>query len=172
MKIFAPIQLQFILFLLASLALTKQVHAQVYTKGLLLKGRILTVERTDSANISAGKGDSISIPLSNATVQLLSVPDSAFAAGGISDKEGKFQLFYTRKRQGVNHLLVKVSYLGMESYQRELRTSMKEQEADLGDITLRPKAMTLQEAQIVGELKKMYMKGDTLIYNTDAYEMP
>lgn len=172
MKVFAPIQLQFILFLLASLALTKQVHAQVYTKGLLLKGRILTVERTDSANIAAGKGDSISIPLSNATVQLLSVPDSAFAAGGISDKEGKFQLFYTRKRQGVNHLLVKVSYLGMESYQRELRTSLKEQEADLGDITLRPKAMTLQEAQIVGELKKMYMKGDTLIYNTDAYEMP
>ncbi len=112
------------------------------------------------------------MPLSNATVQLLLLPDSTFATGGITNQEGNFRLFHFRKKQGVNHLLLKVSYLGMGTYQQELRVTMKEQEIDLGDIMLRPKAMTMQEAQIVGELKKMYMKGDTLIYNTDAYEMP
>lgn len=185
-----------ILFLLASFTLAGQVSAQVYGS-LLLKGRVVVVEEAGSATTKASSNgnakqpvnkqtnasqpqqrnadiqtNSNGMPLSNATVQLLLLPDSTFSNGGITNQEGNFRLLHFRRKQGVNHLLLKVSYLGMGTYQQELRVSMKEQEVDLGDITLRPKAMTMQEARIVGELKKMYMKGDTLIYNTDAYEMP
>ncbi len=147
-------------------AATAQAQTKAYTPFVRLNGRVLTAESGDSITVKTAQ------PLSDATVQLFTLPDSTFATGAVSDKEGKFRLLYFPKKQRMNHLLLKVSYLGMESYQRKLTTSLKDQEVNLGDITLHPKSMTLEEAQIVGELKKMYMRGDTLIYNTDAYNMP
>lgn len=138
------------------------VQAQYYTRRLELTGRVLAAAQADSADV----------PLADATVQLLNLPDSTFAAGGVSDKEGGFRLFCMRKREGVNRFLLKVSFLGMETYQKELRTTIKDSKWEQGTIVLHPKSMTMQEMQIVGELKKMCMKGDTLVYNTDAYKMP
>lgn len=158
-----------LLLCMVNLLNISQACAQIYGRGVLLKGRILA-ENNDSASISVKQ--QAAMPLSNATVQLLALPDSTFAAGGISNSEGYFRVFFARKQLGISRFLLKISYLGMETWQQELHASVKEGEMELGNLTLHPKVMTMQEAQIVGELKKMYMKGDTLVYNTDAYKMP
>lgn len=121
---------------------------------------------------STEENDSISRPVENATVQLLHLPDSAYIVGGISNKEGRFRLLLSRQTAENKHLLLKISYLGMETYYREINVAVNTQNLNVGNVTLASKAMNLQEAQIVGELKKMYMRGDTLIYNTDAFKMP
>lgn len=41
-----------------------------------------------------------------------------------------------------------------------------------GDFVLKPKSLTMEEVQVVAELKKMFMSGDTLIYNTEAFKVP
>lgn len=118
------------------------------------------------------ENDSIYRPVESATVQLLHLPDSAYAAGSITNKEGVFRLFFYRTTTSTRNLLLKISYLGMNTYYKEVRVALNSSELDMGKVLLTPKTMSLQEAQIVGELKKMYMRGDTLVYNTDAFKMP
>ena len=118
------------------------------------------------------ENDSIYRPVESATVQLLHLPDSTYAAGSITNKEGVFRLFFYRTTTSTRNLLLKISYLGMNTYYKEVHAALNNSELDMGKVLLTPKTMSLQEAQIVGELKKMYMRGDTLVYNTDAFKMP
>ncbi len=45
-------------------------------------------------------------------------------------------------------------------------------EVRMDSAVLHSRPVTLEEAQIIGELKKMYQRGDTTVFNVDAYEMP
>jgi hypothetical protein len=42
----------------------------------------------------------------------------------------------------------------------------------LDSVILRSNPLTTQEVEIVAELQRMYQRGDTIIFNADAYEMP
>lgn len=149
-----------ILALLWSGSFTLASHAQIQTARIY--GSVYAREENDT----------VFRPLENATVQLLLLPDSAYAAGGITSKEGKFLLFYHRRATSVRNVLLKVSHLGMKTCYKKVRLLPNNSELDVGRVELLPQTMTLHEAQIVGELKKMYMQGDTLVYNTDAFKMP
>ena len=43
---------------------------------------------------------------------------------------------------------------------------------ELDSIVLRSNPLTTEEVEIVAELQRMYQRGDTVIFNADAYEMP
>ena len=45
-------------------------------------------------------------------------------------------------------------------------------QVDVDSIVLRCRPMTTEEVQIVGELTRMYVSGDTTVFNVDAFEMP
>lgn len=117
--------------------------------------------------------------MEKASLRLFALPDSISLVNGLTGKEGGFMIFANLKRIYTKFAL-KVSALGMNDtiivYDRKDALKKKSLESaaikDFGTIVLSEKTMTLEEVKVVSELKKMFMKGDTLIYNTDAFKMP
>ena len=69
---------------------------------------------------------------------------------------------------------MKDTILLFDRYSKEQQSKEKNMQGykDFGAIVLKEKTLSLEELKVVGELKKMFLKGDTLIYNTDAFKMP
>ena len=118
--------------------------------------------------------------VSNASIKLLSSQDSIKLTETVSYKEGSFTLCSTLNKN-YKKLLIKVSAIGMKDtillfdrYSKEQQSKEKKMQGykDFGAIVLKEKTLSLEELKVVGELKKMFLKGDTLIYNTDAFKMP
>ena len=85
------------------------------------------------------ENDSIYRPVESATVQLLHLPDSTYAAGSITNKEGVFRLFFYRTTTSTRNLLLKISYLGMNTYYKEVHAALNNSELDMGKVLLTPK---------------------------------
>ena len=98
-------------------------------------------------------------PAAQATVQLLSLPDSAYAAGIASSNQGWFTL-------------PKVSYIGFRTKLVPVQLSANATDKKLGTITLDPDAVMLKEAVITAEAPQVVVKEDTLEYNSTAYRTP
>ena len=117
--------------------------------------------------------------LQGANIKVTCVADSTVNGGAAAFDKGGFQVGFTsRTRLKDPRLHVVVSYLGMQSYDKIL-TPVKSKEngidkftLSLDSIVLQGNPVTLAEAEVVAELKRMYQKGDTVIFNADAYEMP
>ena len=69
-----------------------------------------------------------------------------------------------------------ITYVGMDTLDC-VRPAVKTQdeygaayEVRLDCVVLHSHPITLEETQIIGELKKMYQKGDTTVFNVDAYD--
>lgn len=68
-------------------------------------------------------------------------------------------------------LLFRASYIGMETYEKTIKASRTLSFPGIDKLVLKPKSLTMEEVQVVAELKKMFMSGDTLVYNTDAFKV-
>ena len=104
------------------------------------------------------------MPVQKATVQLFT-SDSTFLRGTVTTDNGDFTLYADRKGQ----YKLTVSSLGYESL--TVPVNVKGRSTQLG--TLRVKGDTLQiaELQVTGNLPKVQVVEDTVIYNADAYKM-
>ena len=108
------------------------------------------------------KGDKS--PVVQATVQLLSLPDSAMVVGNVTDLDGRFKI---EARPG--KYVLKVSFVGYLSYLKECQFAAGKSPVNLGDIQLASDAIMLQEAVVVAEAPQVTVSGDTLGYNASAY---
>ena len=103
-----------------------------------------------------------------ANIALIQLPDSTFVTGAVSDEQGKFTCSFSHKK---NHsYLFKVSYTGCSPVFKTI-TSQSDT-VRLGTIKLKENALHLKEIVVVAPLKAMEQKGDTTIYNVDAYPTP
>lgn len=118
--------------------------------------------------------------VTNASVKLLTSKDSIRLSETVTNVKGYF-FFTTNLNKNYKKLLIKVSAIGMKDttllfdrYSKEQQSKEKNMQGykDFGAIVLKEKTLSLEELKVVGELKKMFLKGDTLIYNTDAFKMP
>jgi len=126
--------------------------------------------------------------LPNANIQIVCLNDTSVSSVAVSDKKGHFAQYLSvlkkriKKKEGLK-VALKVSYVGYETYVKELKAkeryydeNHKEYgsifEANADTIVLKSMPMSTEEVQIVGELKRMYESGDTTIFNVDAFEMP
>lgn len=159
-------------------------HAQIYSgeignAGIIygiprnyvkLMGRVVTLnsETNDTSVVT------------NASVKLLTSKDSIRLSETVTNAKGYF-LFMTNLNKDYKKLLIKVSAIGMKDtilvYDRFTKDKKHKKDdyegvKDFGAIVLKEKTLSLEELKVVGELKKMFLKGDTLIYNTDAFKMP
>ena len=98
--------------------------------------------------------DEKSQPLPYANVVLLSLPDSAFVAGTVSDESGAFTL-----RSEKPELLLRVSSIGYATLYNKV------EKADLGTLQLMPDAQLLGEVVVKGDLPITRMHGDALVTN-------
>lgn len=122
-----------ILFFLLCLCAASILPAQTYT------GKV-----TDEKNQ----------PLPYANVVLLSLPDSAFVTGTVSDESGAFTL-----RSDKPDLLLRVSSIGYTTLYNKV------EKADMGILQLMPDALLLGEVVVKGNLPVTRMHGDALVTN-------
>ena len=90
-------------------------------------------------------------PMPYVNVVMLSMPDSTYVQGGITDEQGTFKLTALQ-----NGGLVKISYIGYQTLY--INSSV----VDLGTITLLPEATLLGEVVVVSNLPKTRVKGDAM----------
>lgn len=132
----------YILFLLFSIS---QVTAQTHT----VKGKVYQA------------GTEITIP--NATILILNLPDSMQVEGMISDLDGEFQINNVKEGE----YLLKIQYLGYENLFKNIHVI---QNLDLGVLSLREQATALDEVTISAARAQGEQKGDTTLYNADAFK--
>ena len=118
-------------------------------------------------------------PLQGANIKVTCMGDTTSFDGSAADNEGRFWVYIQRrKRIRDTRLRVTVSYLGMQTVDSIFDPSMTKEsgisiyKVNLDSLVLRSNPVTTQEVEIVAELQRMYQRGDTVIFNADAYEMP
>ena len=103
-------------------------------------------------------------PIMQATVQLLSLPDSTMAVGNVTNPNGRFSLSVRPGRY-----VLKVSFVGYLSYMKEYQLTASKPNVNAGKIALSSDAIMLSEAVVVAEAPQVTVSGDTLGYNASAY---
>jgi hypothetical protein len=106
-------------------------------------------------------GSEESIP--NATILIQSLPDSAQVEGMISDLDGDFEI----KNIKEGEYLMKVQYLGYTTLYKRLQLN---KDLDLGVVALSQEATALDEVTISASRSTSIQKGDTTLYNADAFK--
>ena len=107
-------------------------------------------------------------PLAGASVVLLQPKDSAQATGVSSDLEGKFKLPAVK----AGNYIFRVSYIGFQTYYRNITLTKGNKSVNLGSITLEENSKVLKEAEVTAKLAQVEMKADTFIFNAEAYRLP
>ncbi len=90
-------------------------------------------------------------PMPFVNVVMLSMPDSTYVKGGITDEQGMFNLTALQ-----NGGLIKISYIGYQTLYFNSGAS------NLGTITLQPEATLLGEVVVVSKLPKTRVKGEAM----------
>lgn len=118
-------------------------------------------------------------PLPGAQVTVTCVGDTAEIYTAATNEKGEFLIpIFLRQRLKSNNLHVKIAYIGMDGVDRDFvpverkMMGQKVLHVSLDSLVLKSKAVTMEEAEVVAELQKLYQRGDTVIFNADAYEMP
>lgn len=107
-------------------------------------------------------------PAAQATVQLIALPDSAFAAGIASNNQGRFIL----PKVKAGKYLLKISYIGFHTKFVPLQLVANVLDKNAGTILLDPDAVMLSEAVITAEAPPVTIKADTTEYSAAAYPVP
>lgn len=103
-----------------------------------------------------------------ATVQLLALPDSSYAAGIASNNQGLFTL----PKVKAGKYILKISYIGFKTKILPVQLTNNTPEMKMGTISLEPDAVMLKEAVITAEAPQVVVREDTLEYNSAAYRTP
>ena len=106
-------------------------------------------------------------PVELAAVQLLSLPDSAQAAGVTTSKQGQFTL----PKVKAGKYVLKISFIGFHTKQIPLQLSASAPTKNMGAIMLKADAVMLDEAVVVAEAPPVTIKADTTEYNASAYRV-
>ncbi|WP_294629634.1 TonB-dependent receptor [uncultured Bacteroides sp.] len=107
-------------------------------------------------------------PAAQATVQLLSLPDSAYAAGIASSNQG----WFTLPKVKAGKYVLKISYIGFQTKIVPVQLTANVPDKKMGNIELQPDAVMLKEAVVTAEAPQVTVKEDTLEYNSAAYRTP
>ncbi|UCS94805.1 outer membrane beta-barrel protein [Echinicola marina] len=101
-------------------------------------------------------------PLIGANVRLKSETDSIMGAG-VTDERGDFTIVRPR----VSRLIVEISYIG---YLKSSQVIDQRGSVDLGEISLMGNSNELGEVLVEGQVPVGEMKGDTAVFNADAFK--
>ena len=134
------------------------MHTTVYAQQVrTVRGRVQMLE--------TGSERKQSLP--SASIVVLEKMDSAFVKGTASDKNGRFTLTYQPQKK--KEYLLKVSFMGMQSFYRALGDSVS---INAGTIVLKDDDLQIDEVVVTGKLREVVMEGDTTVINASAYKTP
>ena len=98
-----------------------------------------------------------------ATVSLLKT-DSTLVANAVTNASGRFSLTAPSDAS----YIVRITYVGFKTFTKRIAVSQGKPVA-MGTIEIAPDAIMLKGATVTAHLAKVQSKGDTLIYNADAF---
>ncbi|MCI1681102.1 MAG: outer membrane beta-barrel protein [Bacteroides sp.] len=107
-------------------------------------------------------------PAVQATIQLLSLPDSTFVTGIATIQNGSFKL----PKVKAGKYVLKVSYIGFIPKLIPIHLLATTPVKNIGTITLKTDAVMLSEAVVTAEAPQVQVVEDTLVYNSSAYRTP
>ena len=129
---------------------------------------MLAVAQNGKVTVSGTVWDAdLNEAMGQATVQLLSVKDSSFVNGGVTQMNGRFRLPAVK----AGKYLLKVSFIGYLSQFKEIQLSSAKPQFDAGRIALSADAIMMQEAVVVGHVPPVQMSEDTVVFNSAAYRV-
>lgn len=105
--------------------------------------------------------------LPGASVVLLHPKDSTQATGVSSGMDGKFKLPAVKS----GNYILRVSYMGFQTYYRNVQLPKSNKTIDLGTITLEENSKLMKEAEVSIKVAQVEMKEDTFVFNADAYRL-
>ena len=100
-----------------------------------------------------------------ATASLLS--GEKVVSNAVTNAEGNFSV----KAPSDGTFTLRITYVGFKTYTKKI-TVADGKGVSAGTISLAPDAIMLQGATVTAHLAKVQSKGDTLIFNADAYRVP
>ncbi|HEY0654509.1 MAG TPA: TonB-dependent receptor family protein [Chryseosolibacter sp.] len=110
--------------------------------------------------------DTLSNPLSSATVLLLNPKDSSLVNFVVGDVNGNFLLKNVSKGE---HLL-KVSFIGFRHFTKKITTPETAQVIELGKLKLIPVSNELEAIEIQAEKAPVVVKKDTIEFNASSFK--
>ena len=105
-------------------------------------------------------------PMIQVTVQLLKT-DSTFVAGAVSNEDGQFSV----QAPSNGKYLLKLSSVGYTTTVKNIEVAQNKNLA-VGQITMGSDAVMLKGVTTTAHVAKVQSKGDTIIYNADAFRTP
>lgn len=107
-------------------------------------------------------------PILQATVRLLSLPDSTYVAGAATLTKGTFTL----PKVSAGKYVLSVSYIGFKTRNVPVQLSSTNTSKNVGTVALKADAILLKEAVVTAEAPQVTVAEDTLVYNSSAYRVP
>lgn len=107
-------------------------------------------------------------PVEQATIQVLSLPDSTYVTGAASLRNGNFTIPPIK----FGKYVLKVSFIGYQPSFKPVQLSAAHPRANAGQIVLGSDAIMLEEAVVTAEAPQVSVVEDTLVYNSTAYRTP
>ena len=134
----------------------------LFTMAVVFSALSLQAQRTITGTVVEGDTQESVI---QATVSLLKA-DSTKVTNAVTNMNGQFSL--TAPADG--KYIVRVTYVGYKSLAKNV--TMAGKPVNMGKLTINPDAVMLKGATVTSHLAKVQSKGDTLIFNADAYRTP
>lgn len=135
---------------------------------LLLAATLSAFSQTKNIAVSGRVVEDTKSPAIQATVQLLSLPDSVQAAGAATTAQG----YFTLPKVGAGRYVLKVSYIGFKTQYVPLHLYATTTAKNVGTLTLETDAVMLAEAVVTAEAPQVQVVEDTLVYTSSAYRTP
>ncbi len=135
---------------------------------LLLVTTLSAFSQTKNITVSGRVVEDTKEPAIQATVQLLSLPDSVQASGTATTSQG----YFTLPKVSAGKYVLKVSYIGFKSQYLPMHLYATTTAKNVGTLTLETDAVMLVEAVVTAEAPQVQVVEDTLVYNSSAYRTP
>lgn len=107
-------------------------------------------------------------PAIQATVRLLSLPDSTYIAGTATLSKGNFTL----PKVAAGKYVLQFTYVGFQSKFIPIQLNASNLNRNIGTVALESDAIMLQEAVVTAEAPPVRMNADTTEYAASAYRVP
>ena len=142
------------LLFLTFISLMAAVSVVAQTRNITVKGKVVEKDTGD--------------PVVQATVQLLSLPDSTYINGAATLADGSFEL----PKAAAGKYLMKISFIGYKNIIEQLTLTNQRTNVDVGTKKLELDAIALREAVVTAMAAQVQVVEDTLLYNANAYRTP
>ena len=142
-------------FLLFTLVLCAATFAMAQDKKVKVTGHVTDYETAE--------------PVMQATVQLLTLPDSTFRTGATTDMKGNFEL---EERLANGKYAIKVSFIGYGSQKYDFAVTNDTRNVRFDSIRLKTDALLLKEAVVEAQMAQVQVVDDTVVFNAETFRVP